>query len=257
MKTNFTIKALALAISVNLVVPLKVNAGIPTIDIANVIQTTITSIESVQQVVQLYEQIDNQIQQIQSAYDQIDNQVKQFENLNGDYFKDMLLNNAAYQSKRRLVPKTYEDVLDLYKNIGVAGHEIATNAGWSARDAFQIEDAAAYFDDLDTPEAKQWQQQEINSMAAVGVAESSFERVDSLLEETEELMDDIKNSPDAKSAQDLANRMSGQTQLLLAELIRLQGSQATSQGRQQLYTHAMKGEDRQRANVDDEFDSIL
>lgn len=257
MKNNFIIKSLALAVSVNMVIPLKVNAGIPTIDIANVIQTTITSIESIQQVVQLYEQIDNQIQQIQTAYDQIDNQVKQFENINGDYFKDMLLNNAAYKSKRRLVPKTYEDVLDLYKNIGVAGHEIATNAGWAARDAFEIEDVNAYFDDVNTDEAKQWQQQEINSMAAVGVAESAFERVDSLLEETEDLMDDIKNSPDDKAAQDLQNRMSGQTQLLLAELIRLQGSQATSQGRKQLYDHAIKGEDKQRARVDVEFESIL
>jgi len=250
-------KSLLTVLMVSLVLPFRVNAGIPTIDVANIIQTTITSIESVQQGVQLYTQINNQVNQIRNQFDQINNQVKQFQNLNGDYFKDMLLNSASYKSKRHLVPKTYKEVLDLYKNIGVAGHQIATTAGWNARDEMQIEDANVYFQDLTTPEAKLWQQNENNAMAAVGVAESSFERVDSLIEETESLMEDIKNSTDAKAAQDLANRMAGQTQLLLAEVIRVQSAQATNQGRNQLYDHALKGEDKKRARVGAAFDSIL
>jgi len=257
MIKHFFAKSLLTVLMCSLIVPFKANAGIPTIDVTNVIQTTVSSIENVQQVVQLYQQIDNQVQQIRNQYDSITNQVKQFQNLNGDYFKDMLLNNSTYKSKRRLVPKTYKQVLDLYKNIGVAGHQIATDAGWEARDEMQIEDADKYFEDLTTPEAKLWQQNENNAMAAVGVAESSFERVDSLIEETESLMEDIKNSTDAKAAQDLANRMSGQTQLLLAEVIRIQSAQATSQGRKQLYDHALKGEDKKRARVGDEFKSIL
>lgn len=234
----------------------QVNAGIPTIDVANIIQTTISSVENVQQVVQLYQQIDNQIQQIKNQYDAINNQVKQFENLNGDYFKDMLLNNASYKSKRRLVPKTFQEVLDLYKNIGVAGHEIATDAGWDAKDNSGLEDANVYFDDLATKDAQIWQQNQNNAMAAVGVADSSFQRVEELIKESEDLMDDIKNSTDAKAAQDLANRMAAQNQLILAELLRIQSAQLATTGRDQLARQAINGRAIQMATFT-EIPSIL
>lgn len=241
---NILAKPLMLLVVVSMMLPYRANAGIPTIDITNIVQTTVSAIENIEQVIQLYEQIDNQI-------NQIENQVKAFENLNGDYLKHALLNSGTHQQARRWVPKTYNEVLDLYKNINVAGYEKTTNAGWDARDSMHVTDAADIYADVDSNSAQRWQQHENDSMAAVGVAESSFERVDEVLAETELLMEDIQNSPDAKASQDLQNRMSGQTQILLAEVIRIQSTQAATQGRNQLYEHARKGEDKRRAIVDE------
>lgn len=249
MKYSLIAKPLLYVFVFSLVLPFRANAGIPTIDVANIIQSTISAIENIEQVVQLYESIDNQI-------NQIENQVEQLKNINGDRLKDMLLNSSDYKKARRWVPKTYKDVLALYKNVGVSGYEGTTDAGWEARDEMKIADADYFYDDLDTANAKRWEQHENDGMAAVGVAESAFDRVDSVLEETEDLMADIKNSTDPKAAQDLANRMSAQTQILLAEVIRVQSSQAATQGRKQLYDHAMQGEDKKRAKVE-ELPSLL
>ncbi len=249
MKHQIIAKPLLFVFIISLVLPYRANAGIPTIDVANIIQTTISAVENVQQVIQLYEQIDNQVNQIQ-------NQVKAFENMNGDYLKDMLLNSDQYKKARRWVPKTYKEVLDLYKDINVGGYENTANAGWDARDELHVTDTEIIYDDLDSTGAKRWQQHENDGMAAVGIAESSFQRVDEVLEETEELMADIKNTTDAKAAQDLANRMAAQTQILLSEVIRVQSSQAATQGRKQLYDHAMQGEDKKRAKVE-ELPSLL
>jgi conjugal transfer/entry exclusion protein len=223
-------------------------AGIPTIDIANIVQTTTNALQNIQQVQQLFTQIDNQI--------------KAFENLNGDYLKDQLLNSFGFQQRRRWAPETYQDLLDLYKNGGGAdgggGGEFAktTNAGWAARDELEVSDADLFYEDLDTPNAKRWQQHEINSMAAVGLAETGFERVTEIIEESEALLADISNSTDAKAAQDLGNRLLVQNQLILAEIMRIQSAQGATQGRKQLFDHAMQGEEKKRGAVD-EVPSIL
>ena len=99
VKKILIIKSLLSILIFIYIIPLRTNAGIPTIDVANIVQTTISAVENIHQVAQLYEQIDNQI-------NQIENQIKQFENLNGDYFKDILLNTSEYKKARRWVPKT-------------------------------------------------------------------------------------------------------------------------------------------------------
>ena len=70
-----------------------------------------------------------------------------------------------------------------------------------------------------------------------------------LINESEALMDSIQTTNDPKAAQDLSNRLSGQTHLLLAELIRIQSSQAATQARNQLYQEAIQKEERKRGIV--------
>jgi len=223
-------------------IPFKANAGIPTIDVANIVQTTVIAIENIQQVIQLYDQINNQIQQI-------DNQITSYKNLNGDYFKDALLNGVTYKKARRWVPKEYVELLDLYEGIATAGFNKTITAGWDARDSLEVIDPVNIYADLTTTQAVRWQEHEKNSMAAVGLADISFSRVDELINESEALMVDIKSSTDGKAAQDLANRLAVQNQLLLAEMIRITSTNVATSGRNALYQHALMGEDRIRSNA--------
>jgi len=253
MTNRLIAKPLLFVFCLSLAMPHRVaNAGVPTIDIANITQTTITAIKQIQQVAQLYQQIDNQINQIQK-------QVESFENLNGDYFKHLLLNTDEFKEARRWVPKTYQDVLDLYKNINVDGFEDTVNSGWGAADDLHVTLPDDFYEDVDAPQSKRWSQHKNDNMAGVGLAEQAYKRVDELLEETEDLMDDIEDSIDAKAAQDLANRMAGQTQLVLAELVRLQASQGSTNARNALHQQAIMGEDKKRAGseIPDIFDPGL
>ena len=239
---KFTKIAVA-TLSLSLLIPNQSNAGIPTIDVTNIVQSTISAIENIEQVIQAYEQIDNQINQIEK-------QVEQFENLNGDYLKHALLNSTSYKKARRWIPNTYEDVVDLYKTAD-AEYSDVIDAGWNARDALNIPEATDIYEDIDTTEAIRHQQNESNAMATVGASEMSFKRVEEILQETEDLMEDMENTVDSKAAQDLANRLSAQTQFLLAEVIRIQSTQTASDGRQQLYQHAQKTEDKKLGRFDE------
>ena len=245
MTSRMIAKILIIVFSLNLAAPLNVvQAGIPTIDVANILQTTTTAIENIQQVVQLYQQIDNQVKQIER-------QVSAFENMNGNYFKHMLLNDYEYKKARRWVPKTYAKVLDLYKNIDTAGYETTVDSGWKAADDLYIIEDSAFFEDNTTNGVRRWSQHKNDNMAGVGLAESSYGRVDELIEETEALIDDIEGSEDAKAAQDLANRLAAQNQLLIAELIRLNASQAATHSRNALHQQAMMAEDKKRATFEE------
>jgi len=81
------------------------------------------------------------------------------------------------------------------------------------------------------------------------VSDAAFQRVTELIEETEELMEEIANTEDGKHAQDLQNRLTGQTHLLMAEMIRVQSTQSATQARNQLYQEARLKEDQKRGVV--------
>ncbi|WP_020211025.1 type IV secretion system protein [Gilvimarinus chinensis] len=247
MKRKFIVAKLLLVFLVSSVLPMRVNAGIPTIDVASIVQETITAIEQIEQVVQMYNQIDNQIRQIE-------NQVEAFENMNGDYFKDLLLNSFDDKEARRWLPEDYQDVLALYDRYSSGGWGAVRNSGWNAVEDFSVPGNAAVFtneelDDWHNTDRKRWEARQKSGMAAVGVADNSFSRVTEIIEESEQLIADIPNSTDAKAAADLNNRIAAQNQIVLAELLRIQSAQTATQGRDQLYQHAVQTEDKKQAQV--------
>lgn len=209
--------------------------GIPTIDISNLIQSTITAMEN--------------IQRVQQAYTQIAEAKKRFENFNGDYLKGLILNNLEYQIKRRWLPEDYREVLRLYSGItNFDGFEGAASAGWSAREDYQLFDIGTYFPDTGSVTAGRWEQYVNNTVAAVGMSEAGFERASELIKTTESLLVDISTSPDAKAATDLNNRMSGQIQFMLAELLRINSGKAASSAREVLYRQTQESEGIRIAN---------
>jgi len=217
-------------------------ANLPTIDIANIVQTTISALKNIEQVGQVYTQIDNQLQQINKLKEQ-------FDNMNGDYFKQLLLNSTGYKKARRWIPSNFRDVLDMYRGLyPYQAYQEAAFAGWEARNDYYIYDTETYYEENESIAAQRWAQYNNNSVAAIGIAESSFERATGVISETERLIDDMGSSPDQKAALDLSNRMSAQLQFLLAELIRVQSSQAAANARNELYTQAQKGEDLRISN---------
>lgn len=227
--------------------PQRANAGIPTIDVASIVQQVILVIEEIAQGVQLYEQIVNQVAQIENGIDQ-------FENMNGDYFKDLLLNGLNDQEARRWLPESYQEVLQVYDQYSGTRYGSVRSAGWRAAQDLYVPDHYTIFkgdDDWNTPERERWVQHETDSMAVIGVAEGSFKRVSEIIDDTEALIADIPNSVDAKAAADLNNRIAAQNQLVLAEMLRLQSAQTATQGRDQLYIHALRGKDKQSSQVQD------
>lgn len=225
--------------------PRPTEAGIPTIDVASIVQETISVIQQIEQVVQLYNQIENQVVSIA-------NQVEQFENMNGDYFKDLLLNDWLHKEARRWAPESYGEVMNLYESYGSWGRFGNTkSAGWQANDQLRVPDHWDFFEHTEqySNSYQRWENHEKSSMALVGVSEGSYERVADLIDESEGLIADIPNAADDKAAQDLSNRIAAQNQIVLAELIRVQSAQAATQGRKQLYDHALKGEDKRAAQV--------
>lgn len=220
----------------------KAAAGIPTIDVASLIQSTISAVQDIQAVINLYDQIDNQVKQIE-------NWKEEFESITGQRYKDQLMNDWGHWNDRRWAPQKFSQVEDLFKAAHHArdSYRDMAQAGWRARDSYHIPEASVLYDDTDTDRARSWQQHELDGMHTVGVAAYSYDRVERIIHDTEVLIADLRNSEDQKASLDLLNRSQAQTQFLIAELIRLQSTQTATQGKAQLYQHSLRAEDRSKA----------
>lgn len=245
MKTFKTFLIISLVIA-GLVTPRKADAGIPTIDVSNLIQSVLSVLQQIEEVSNTYYQIENQIKSYKT-------QMEELKNMNGDYLKHALLNSSAYKDARRYLPESYSDLVDLYKTGNAGSYSAPVDAAWAARDDLKGIDAIeAYGDDrIDSDSAIRHQNHESNMMASVGAADMSYKRVDELLEETEALMADMSTTVDAKAAADLNNRFQAQTQFLLAEIIRVQSTQATTEGRKNLYEISQKAADKKKGNLNE------
>lgn len=224
------------------------NAGIPTFDAANIVQSTISAIQNVKQATDLA----TQLQEAKDQYDEVNAQFDETKDLISgatNFSFDKLLNSSV-DDARGVVPDTFDGVLALFvSNSGAQGFGEVFDYADKASQDLRIADDAEIYDDLTSDDAHRAQMHVANTKVAVGTSEASFNRVAKLLDDSETLMEQIANTTSPKEAQDLSNRLNGQTHLLLAELIRIQSSQAATQAKNQLYEEAIRKEERKRGVV--------
>ena len=193
-------------------------SGIPTVDVANILQTTISAIEAV-------EQTANQVIQIQRQIDQYQQQVAQFQSITGNYNMGTLLNSAAYRDARRMVPRTWQETLDMLDGAVAAANQVETqNAARDARAAGRRFAAPDIYPDVTTPDAVEYIRQANQVFTQLGVGQSNYSRTEQRVTNIEDLSGQIDTANDLKAAIDLQNRLIAENGILMAELIRLQSA---------------------------------
>ncbi len=204
-------------------------SGLPTIDIANIIQTTTSAFENIEQTSGQAKQIQYQLQQIQQITRQIDQIERDWNASSGSYQLGALLNTLADRQQRRYLPTDWEGVLDL-------GSAVAGNAQTEAvsAEARKVREEGERYTQTDLF------QREPNSYAAqrygryadsiygsMAIGRESYKRTADRLATIEELSDSIDTSTDMKAAIDLNNRLLVELSILLTESIRIQSAQQT------------------------------
>lgn len=197
-------------------------SGIPTVDVANIIQTTTTALNSISQVANQVEQIRNQIDQFNKLQEQLTQQVRQFDSISGNYNMGTLLNNPAYQDARRFIPTTWQETLDQLDGAMAAAHQRQTQqAARDARAAGQRFAAPAIYPDITEPDAVEYIRQANQVFTQMGVGQSNYQQTPQRITNMEDLGAEIDTATDLKAAIDLQNRINVEQGILMAELIRL------------------------------------
>lgn len=197
-------------------------AGIPTIDIANVIQSVITALETIEQTIGQAEQIANQINQIQNQARQIQQLDDQFAAMSGSYNISDLFNGAGDQDWRRAMPETWEDVMGMISAANAnAGQRRARDAAIAAQESamdFQATDVVS----SGSSQTLTRLERDVNSIyAALGVGQEAYRRASENTIMLEQRSQQIDAQPDLKAAVDLNNALLIENGHLMNEVIRL------------------------------------
>ena len=240
------IKIIFLAIVLSFSPLLLKASGIPTVDVANILQTTTSALENVQQTAHMSTQISNQVQQITQLTQQITQLDRQFNSINGSYAMGNLLNGTAEQTARRYAPDDWNNALKVLKNgASLAGSmselQNAINAV-KLLEAFS-KNAAYNTDNLD-PTAIRYETEGNAAYTSLGMGRASMKQTSIRLARVESLMGQIDSATDLKAASDLNNRMLGQLNILLNEVIRLQSVQLIQNSEMRARQHDLEGENK-------------
>lgn len=191
--------------------------GIPTIDVANIIQTTTTAKNTLDQVTELKKAYETQLDELGEA-------VKQVDALTGNRGIGNLLNNQLDLELRRYTPETWQDTARILQAGGLPGSAADVRAFYeeisgslNVADVGQINRV-----NQDAPNAVAYAQRRDTTFAAQAVAQASYNQTTQRVQDYERLMVEIENTPDTKAAADLANRIAAQNGITSSELIRLQ-----------------------------------
>ena len=223
MKRHVAIAAVAA-----LVIPPQADAsGIPTVDIANILQTTVSAFENIEQVANQITQIQNQIDQFTKLEEQLAQQIVQFDSITGTY--------NMYRNLRRSLPTSWQDTLAMIEAATAAAHQQKIqDAARDAQAAGRQFAAGDIYLDVTQPDAVRYIRRANQIFTQMGIGISDFEATDRRLTNVEDLSDKIDTATDLKAAIDLQNRINAEQAVLIAELIRLQaaGHIAQAQGQE-------------------------
>lgn len=230
MKRHVAIAAVAA-----LVIPPKADAsGIPTVDIANILQTTVSAFENIEQVANQITQIQNQIDQFTKLEEQLAQQVAQFDSITGTYNMGGLLNDSTYRALRRSLPTSWQDTLAMIEAATAAAHQQKIqDAARDAQAAGRQFAAGDIYPDVAQPDALRYIRRANQVFTQMGIGISNFEATDRRLANVEGLSDEIDTATDLKAAIDLQNRINVEQAVLTAELIRLQAAAHIAQTQRQ------------------------
>ncbi len=204
-------------------------SGIPTVDVANILQTTTTAFENIEQTASMIEQLDNMVQQYQQ-------QIKHLETMTGTRGMGGLLTAVNKAKDRRWAPEDINQALATIRAGGIPG----TNQSYKvAIERIKNTTGSLSSDELDMGDngylgnsGGSYDETRASNLAALGLSENSYSDTNKRTDHIESLMGQIDAAPDQKAALDLMNTLVAQTLVLQNESIRLQSAllqnQATS-----------------------------
>ncbi len=218
--------------------------GIPTVDIANILQTTTTAMESIDQTMNQVEQISNQINQIRNQVEQIRQLDDQFKAMTGNYNMGALLDTIADRNFRRYVPRTWQETLDLIESgVAVAHQTEMQTAAREAREAGERYSTGDIYDDSDWETAKEYTRQAQKIYTVIGATQTAYDGTEKRFENLEALNGQIDTATDIKAATDLNNRILIENAALSNEVIRQIALNTLTQAQSSERAHNMKAAD--------------
>jgi type IV secretion system protein VirB5 len=219
--SKHTLKVVSL-IACLVVLPGRVLAsGIPTVDIANILQTTTTAFENIEQTASMIEQLDNMVKQ----YEQ---QIKHLESMTGTRGMGGLLTAVHKAKDRRWAPEDINQALATIRAGGIPG----TNQSYRvAIERIKNSTGSMSSDELDMGDngylansGGSYDETRASNLAAIGLSENSYSDTNKRTDHIESLMGQIDAAPDQKAALDLMNTLVAQMLVLQNESIRLQAA---------------------------------
>lgn len=198
--------------------------GIPVIDISNVLQQTLDTVNTILQ----YEQ---QIEQYQTQLEELTTSLRQLDAMTGVSGIGGLLNGPAQQQQRRYLPGTWEETLAVLEAGGNPGSLEDVRRVYAEREqAYKIATASEVgLLGPDDPTALAHERNRQSTLASNAVAEAAYARAQDRVDQYELLMRQIEQAPTSKVTLDLANRIAAENGLTSNELVRLLSSQLATQ----------------------------
>ncbi len=201
-----------------LVAPLCANAQLAVIDPANIA-------ENIRQLVQMELAYARQLEELTRAAEQV-------EAITGHYGIGELLNGDLYRAARRYTPTTWRDTLRILDAGGLPGSVTDVRAVYGERAESLAIIGADEYNRLnpDAPNAQAFERRRDTNLAAVAVAETSYDHTQTRMANYETLMGQIESAENSKTIADLQARITAENGTSLAELIRLQSVQLQQAG---------------------------
>ncbi|WP_435106626.1 type IV secretion system protein [Arhodomonas sp. AD133] len=207
-------------------------SGIPTVDVVNIAQTTLTASNSTEQLFTTVEQLQKLKEQYETIKKQYEQQLEEWDGWTGARNLNSLLNGWEERGERRYTPESWEETLAILqegKNPGGATDELERIVK-EVRDEDQRYSREELFGgDGEIPEslkdeAEDYERSGNRLYTHRGVSQVSFNKTNERLLKMESLITEINNARDPKAALDMQSRLVGQLGILLTEMIRMQAT---------------------------------
>ena len=196
-------------------------SGIPTVDIANILQTTTSAFENIAQTASMAEQLDNMMKQYQQ-------QIQHLESMTGTRGMGGLLTAANKAKDRRWAPQDINQALATIRAGGIPGtnqsYKVAIERMKSSTGSMSSAELAMGDNGYLANRGASYDETRASNLAAIGLSESSYSDGIKRTEHIESLMGRIDTASDQKAALDLMNTLIAQMLVLQNESIRLQSA---------------------------------
>jgi len=212
-----TIMAIGVLVTV---LPSRVLAtGIPTVDIANILQTTVTAFENIEQTVTMIEQLESAVQQYQQ-------QIAHLETMTGTRGMGALLSSIQKSQDRRWAPSDLKSTMATIRAGGIPGtnqsYRVAAERYRDAAGAQTSSELSMASNGNIAYQSSYYDETRASNLAAIGLSEAAYTDTDRRTGEIEGLLSQVDIAPDQKAALDLMNTMIAQMLFLQNESLRLQ-----------------------------------
>ena len=206
-------------------VPAAYGQGIPVIDATNVVQTTITAQQAIEQVRQLQEAYQTQLQELDQA-------VAQVQAMTGSRGLGGLVNGTVEHDLRRYLPDTWLDTLQVLEATGVPASAADVERIFrDLNERYDVATAEDYApDDPDTPTAQAHQRTTETGYATLATSEAAFDQTGRRVSAYETFLAELDRTGDVKASIDLMARIAAENGLTTNELLRLQAINLQLQG---------------------------